>query len=467
LRVKRWWRLRSLRTRLLLIGLVGLCAGFLAGGVTLVLVLGIVLQRAVDADAAATATQVAKLIEEGPLPQPLPVAEGGWVQVVDAQGRVRGASADADPLQPLLSPDDLDRVRAGQRLTLRGDDRVSVHSGPIRVVGLVAGPPEDPQTVVVAWPLTDVLRGQHLLRTHLSVLFPLLLFGAALVAWRVLGAALRPVEALRRGAEEITGAGAGGRLPVPETRDEIHALALTLNDMLDRLDAGRARQREFVADAAHELRSPLANMRTQLEVAQHLGDRADWPAVGVDLLTDTTRLSRLVDDLLLLARADAAPRPLPTEPVDLAAIARDVAQRAGAAVSVRGESPLWTVGDEGELRRVVVNLVENAVRYARTGVELDTHAEGDRAVLTVTDDGTGIPLADRGRVFERFTRLDSSRTSDTGGAGLGLAIVRELVRHHHGSVTLHDANPDTVPPQTPGLRVEVRLPAATHVPEMD
>ena len=459
--MKRWWRRRSLRARLMVIGVTGLCVGFLAGGVALVVALRIVLLREVDADAIATARQVAVLVDQGPLPQPLPVAEGGWIQVVDAQGRVRGASADADLLVPLLTGPELERVRAGERLTLHGDnERLPVHRGPIRVVGQVAGPSEDPQTVVVAWPLTDVLRGQNLLRTHLSVLFPLLVLGAALIAWRVLGAALRPVEALRQGAEEITGSGGAARLPVPEVRDEIHALAVTLNGMLDRLEAGRARQREFVADAAHELRSPLTNMRAQLEVAQHLGDRADWPAVATDLLADTTRLSRLVDDLLLLARADAAPRPLPTEPVDLAAIAREVAQRSGPTVTVRDDGPVWTVGDEGELRRVVVNLVENAVRHARTGVELAAAVDGDRTVLTVTDDGPGIPLADRARVFDRFTRLDSSRTSDTGGAGLGLAIVRELVRRHHGSVTLHDAVADAVPPQTPGLRVEVRLPAA-------
>jgi len=239
---------------------------------------------------------------------------------------------------------------------------------------------------------------------------------------------------------------------VPPGRDEIHRLAVTLNTMLDRLEAARARQREFVADAAHELRSPLANMRTQLEVARHLGPAADWPAVGEDLLADTKRLGRLVDDLLLLARADAAPVPTRHDPVDLAAVARDVAARFGEPVRVVGDGPVWTVGDEDELRRVVSNLVDNAVRYAATGVEVGVGRDGATAVLTVTDDGPGIPVADRARVFERFVRLDPARsrlrrtddagwTPDSGGAGLGLPIVRELVRRHGGTVTLADALP--------------------------
>jgi signal transduction histidine kinase len=335
----------------------------------------------------------------------------------------------------------------------------------MRVVAVTTGPPNDARTVVVARSMGDVTRGVGLLRTLLFVVFPLLLLASALVAWRVLGAALRPVEQLRQGAEEITGSGprAAARLPVPAGQDEIHRLAVTLNGMLDRLEAGRARQREFVADAAHELRSPLANMRTQLEVARHLGPAADWPAVGEDLLTDTNRLARLVDDLLVLARADAGPhpaRPSRAEPVDLAALAGDVAARSPdrIGVTVADDNPVWTVGDPDDLRRVVGNLVDNAVRYARTGVELAVTQDGGTALLTVTDDGPGIPAADRERVFERFTRLDDSRTHDTGGAGLGLAIVRELVRRHGGTVTLTDA--DAHRENEPGLTVAVRLPLA-------
>jgi signal transduction histidine kinase len=212
-------------------------------------------------------------------------------------------------------------------------------------------------------------------------------------------------------------------------------------------------------------------MRTQLEVARRLGDRADWQAVGDDVLADTTRLSRLVDDLLLLARADAAAPLSRPEPVELTALVRDLAQRPPhdgppcPTVRVLADSPVWTVGSADELRRVVANLVDNAVRHARTDVELAVGSDGAAALLTVTDDGPGIRPADRERVFERFTRLDDSRTLDTGGAGLGLAIVRELVRRHHGTVTLTDADParpdatgPNAPAAGPGLRVTVRLP---------
>ena len=461
--MRRWWRRQSLRVRLMLIGVVGLSVGLLAGGVALVATLGFVLQRSVDDEALAVGRQVADLVDAGSLPQPLPVAGAEQVQVVDAQGRVRSASVDADPLVPMLRADELARARAGERLFLDGD-RIGINEGPVRVVAVPAGPTADPQTVLVARSMVDALRGLGVLRSLLFVLFPLLVVALALVAWRVIGATLRPVESLRRGAEEITGAGASTRLPVPVGRDEIHRLAVTLNDMLDRLEAGRARQREFVGDAAHELRSPLTNMRTQLEVAQHLGSRADWPVVGNDLLADTKRLSRLVDDLLLLARADGSPQLSRREPVDLAALARDVTTRLDRIDLVDG--PLWTEGNPDELRRVVANLVDNAVRHTRTGVWVTTAAEVPWALITVTDDGPGIPATERDRVFERFTRLDDSRArdsaaqddgGDSGGAGLGLAIVRELVRRHGGTVTLNDAGTDEGR-IGPGLRVEVRLP---------
>jgi signal transduction histidine kinase len=201
-------------------------------------------------------------------------------------------------------------------------------------------------------------------------------------------------------------------------------------------------------------------MRTQLEVSQHLGPRADWATVAEDLLADTERLSRLVDDLLLLARADGSPQPSRHEPVDLGALARDVAGRLDR-VDV-ADSPVWIQGNADELRRVVANLVDNAVRHTRTRVRVATGTEGRWAVVTVTDDGPGIPEADRDRVFERFTRLDDSRARpDRGGAGLGLAIVRELVSRHGGTVTLTDADPSARSVDDgPGLRVEVRLPRA-------
>ncbi|GHJ13013.1 MULTISPECIES: sensor histidine kinase [unclassified Micromonospora] len=451
----------GLRARLLALGVLGLALGFALGGALLLGALGWTLQRSVDAEALRTADAVALLTAEDALPDPLPVAGGQLrVQVVDAQGRIRAASIDADRLVPMLGPDEL---RPGQRQRLVVDGQRVGLSGPVRVVTVPAGTPAEPRTVLVAKSLSDVRHSLHVVRNLLLVGFPLLVAGLAVVAWRVVGATLRPVEELRSGAAEITGRAGTERLPVPAGQDEIHRLAVTLNDMLDRLAASRDRQRAFVADAAHELRSPLTNMRTELEVARRLGDGTDWPAVADDLLADTERLSRLVDDLLLLARLDeddARPaRPAAVGPVELGELLRAVAARYPSP-PVRLAVPAgawWTEGDPGELRRVLVNLVENAIRHASAEVRLAVAGpEGAYHLVTVTDDGPGVPAADRERVFARFTRLDDARARDAGGAGLGLAIVRELVRRAGGTVELADATPGTA---APGLRATVRLPA--------
>jgi signal transduction histidine kinase len=396
---------------------------------------------------------VAALAAAGQLPDPVPVAGGQVVQVVDDLGRVKYASIGADRLVSLLHPDELSAARNGERMYVDGT-RASVQ-GSIRVVAVPVGP----DTVVVGRPVEDVYQSMGVLRGHLLVAYPVLVLVLAVLAWRVVGAVLRPVEALRAGAESITGAGAGShgadRLPVPASQDEIRRLAVTLNDMLDRLAAAQARQRAFVADAAHELRSPLAAMRTELEVAGRHGVPAD---LVPDLLADVVRLSRLVDDLLLLARADdagqAVARTVRGEPVRVGELLDEVFERCRGArvpvVNVAAASELTVSGDRDALLRMVTNLVDNAVRHARSRVTLTAYAESGAAVIEVTDDGPGIPVQDRERVFDRFTRLDDGRARDDGGAGLGLAIVRELARQHEGTVRLDDADP--------GLRAAIRVP---------
>lgn len=450
----RWWRRLRLRSRLTLLAVGGLAVGLAGGGVVLVAALGVSLQRSVDGEATRTGQDVARLVAERALPEQVPVAGGQQVQVVDAGNRVLAASIGADRLTPILRDAELARVRGGGKLTVAGD-RIGV-SGPLRVVAVPAGG-ADGRTVLVAKPLADLQQSVRVARTILLVAFPLLVASLAAVTWRVVGATLRPVEALRAGAAAIAGSGPGASLPVPASRDEVHRLAVTLNDMLERLDRARARQRGFVADAAHELRSPLANLRTELEVARHLPDRTDWPALAGDLLVDIERLSRLVDDLLLLARADdAGSRPGTHEPVELGGLLAAVAERYPGVAVAAGGGPHWTRGEPDPLRRAVANLVDNAVRHARTGVQVAVAREGDQQLVTVTDDGPGIPPADRERVFERFTRLDDARARDAGGSGLGLAIVRELVRRHGGTVRLTDAGP--------GVRAELRLPAESPDP---
>jgi signal transduction histidine kinase len=262
-----------------------------------------------------------------------------------------------------------------------------------------------------------------------------------LATWLVTGAALRPIEELRRGAQDITGTAiARGRtLPVPEARDEVHSLAVTLNDMLARLEAAQRRQRALVSDAAHELRSPIASIRTQLEVAVDHPEAVEWRQTAAGVLADTLRLARLAEDLLALARLDEqAGRPRRGRPADLAALAREGSARyAGARVSVTACAfgPIMVVGDAGGLDRMLVNLIDNAVRYARSRVSV-TVAAGPWLLLSVSDDGPGIPAEDAERVFDRFTRLDDARSRDSGGTGLGLAIVRNIVTNHLGTVAV-------------------------------
>ncbi|GLZ01828.1 ATP-binding protein [Actinoplanes sp. NBRC 103695] len=446
----RWFRRLSLRARLTGVSVAALCAGLLAGGLALIAVLNFALLRTINEDALDTAKAVAALVEQNALSDPIPVSPGMQVQVVDDQDRVRAVSATADRLVPILYPDELKALSSG-RGTVIGGDRIGV-DGAVRVVAVDARQGADTVHVLVARSTADVAAGIRLLRITLLVVFPLLILVLAVVSWQVVGAALSPVEALRSGAEEITGRARTDRLPVPDSSDEIHRLAVTLNDMLRRLDASRARQRAFVADAAHELRSPLTTMRTELEVAQRLPDDTDWPGLSADLLTDVERLSRLVDDLLLLARADdAATRPVARiQEIPVGELLSAVASRYPSVRVSLPPAPVLVAGEPDALSRVVANLLDNAVRHASTSVEVTLSSEPSWGLITVTDDGPGIPEGDRERVFGRFTRLDDARARDAGGSGLGLAIVRELLRQHHGTITLGDAEP--------GLRVEVRLP---------
>ena len=457
-------RTLSLRTRLLVIGVTGVALALLLAGVGFYQALTVSTDRTLDREALSSAQEVAALVNEGRLPDALPTSGAQLVQVVDAEQRVVAASLGADRLVPVLDPAQLRRALAGEAVLVDGVRMGS--SGPLRVRALAAGPPDAPVAVVVAVQVGDVLAARTALRTGLLVVFPVVLLVMAVVAWVVMGRTLRPVEQLRAGAERI-GAGPDGsrarsdpdpRLPVPAAADEIRALALTLNGMLDRLFAARERQRTFVADAAHELRSPLASMRVQLEVAERLGEGGELPA---ELAPELARLSALVEDLLLLARTGAdAPVPPHPEAVRvaplLAEVAADVPPREGVRVgSAAHGGDVAVLADPAELRRVLVNLTTNAVRHAGARVCLDAVAGPDgRVVLRVTDDGPGIPAADRERVFERFARLDDARGRDAGGSGLGLPIAVELVARAGGTITLTDAPGG-------GLRAEVTLPAAS------
>ncbi|WP_327636384.1 HAMP domain-containing histidine kinase [Kribbella sp. NBC_00482] len=253
--------------------------------------------------------------------------------------------------------------------------------------------------------------------------------------------ALRPVERMRAQAAATSQRNLHERLPVPSTGDVVARLATTLNDTLARLEAAAEQQRGFVADAAHELRSPIASLRTTLEVAREHPDRADWRQVNDAAVREIHRLQQLADDLLLMARLDAD-RSTSRTPVDLAELVRrQLARRLGEGPDLGFESAESAIvdGDARQLDRLVRNLIDNAMRHARTTVTVRIEEQPGYVVLQVDDDGAGIKTADRERVFERFTRLDEARSRDAGGAGLGLAIAREIAHGHDSTLTAAEA----------------------------
>ncbi|MGW0630040.1 ATP-binding protein [Streptomyces sp. NPDC002758] len=283
---------------------------------------------------------------------------------------------------------------------------------------------------------------------------PFLLVVVAGVTWAVTRRALRPVEGIRAEMAEITGSGdLARRVPEPRSRDEIARLARTTNETLAALQQSVERRHRFVADASHELRSPIAALRTHLEVADQHPELLDT----TDLLHDVVRLQHLATDLLLLARLDAGEHPADNR-VDLAALVREeVAERApGERITphvMTDEAASEVRGSRHQLSRVLGNLLDNAQRHAATTVTVTLTGDGDDVVLTVADDGHGVEPADRERIFERFVRLDEARSRDDGGAGLGLAIARDVVRHHGGTLTAGESPGG-------GASFEVRLPRA-------
>lgn len=287
--------------------------------------------------------------------------------------------------------------------------------------------------------------------TSMLIGFPLLLAVIALVTWLVTRRALRPVDAIRSEMAAITASeDLARRVPEPDTHDEIARLATTTNETLAALQRSVERQRRFVADASHELRSPIASLRTQLEVGAAHPELLDVDGA----VEDTVRLQELAADLLLLARLDAGEKPGGGH-VDLAALAREeLSQRTRDRVDIRMDlKNVEVTGSRGQLARVLGNLVNNAQRHARSHVTVATRADGTWAVLEVSDDGDGVPPGERDRIFERFVRLDDARTRDDGGAGLGLAIARDVAARHGGTLTVEEAPGG-------GALFELRVPAA-------
>jgi signal transduction histidine kinase len=442
---------------------LGLVVAFAAVDLLLFNVLRVSLTRSVDDTARQGAAGVVALINANRLPTPVPVAPDVTIQVLDSAGQITDVSPDSDRLVPLLSPAHAAALAHNGEATLLNGPAYGMPSL-IRVTAVRAA---DGSLVIAAVPYSSV-------SSSLSVVAKALVFGTPVVfvlftgaIWLAVGSTLRPIDLLRRGAARVTGTAVPSDLPVPEARDEVRSLALTLNDMLDRLAVAQQRQRALVSDTAHELRSPIASIRAQLEVALDHPDGQDWETTARDVHADVMRLARLAEDLLLLARLDErAGTPRHDAEIDLAELSASVVTRyAAARVPVACEGcaePCLVSGDRDALDRLLVNLIDNAVRYAKSQVTVMVGREDEQVVLAVADDGPGIAEADLERAFDRFARLDDARSRDGdegSGAGLGLAIVRATAQAYGGTAHLEAGDPTASPP---GLLAVVRLPAAAR-----
>ncbi|MFD4712467.1 ATP-binding protein [Streptomyces sp. NPDC058430] len=486
----------SVRARATLGATLVVAVALLAAGASVLLALRSNLTDQASSEAESSARKVAVSIATGTAPAALELPDGDDtpVQVVDGDGRLLAASEDLErisgtgssavrPVTPPVDDDDggdddggddggSDRHGGKGKGKGKGGDDDSYAYGEIaddaeggKGSATVDGETRDHrfaalevkntrQGDLTVYAGASLSAEQSAVGTALTVMltgFPVLLGVVGAVTWLVTRRALRPVEGIRSEMSAITASqDLARRVPEPATHDEVARLARTTNETLAALETSVERQRRFVADASHELRSPIASLRTQLEVGAAHPELLDVEGA----VADTVRLQELAAGLLLLARLDAGERPGEAR-VDLATLSgEELSQRPAGRVAVRTHlRPVEVAGSRSQLARVVGNLLDNAQRHARSRVDIAVRAEGPWAVVEVGDDGGGVPEAERERIFERFVRLDDARARDDGGAGLGLAIARDVAVRHGGALTVSSS-------PAGGALFELRLPVA-------
>ncbi len=368
-----------------------------------------------------------------------PITDQGesFAQILNASGEIVDASTLVRS-RPLLDAGELARARSNTILVNR--DRLPGVEGPVRLLATPAQAQGRSLIVVVGTSTDDRYDAQRDLGVLLLIGGPFALLVACAAGYGVAAAALRPVEAMRRRAAQVSASQPGGRLPVPPSRDEISRLGETLNDMLSRLEGAFARERTFVSDASHELRTPLAILKTELELAMRAGRSPEELRAAVrSAAEETDRLAQLAEDLLVIARSDQGRLPIRLAELDVGALLDDVARRfearaheGGATLEAHAPEGLVVAADPLRLEQAVGNMVDNALRHGGRNISLVADEQHDGVRVQVHDDGPGFPAGFVGSAFERFTRGDHAR--GRGGSGLGLAIVAAIAAAHGGSV---------------------------------
>ena len=447
-------RMRSVRARTTLLATVLVTAALTMGSVVLVTTLGTSLSRAGDDLARSRVEDLAALAVAGELPTTLTeLGDDAVAQVVAADGTVLASSPNVEgeaPISRFTPPPGETTVRTMSDVP--DDDETEDYRVWTRSVPTSGGQ----VTVYVGRSLETTQEVVGRLTASLVVGLPLVVGLLAWAMWVVVGRALRPVEGIRAEVSAISHRELDRRVPVPDTDDEVSRLARTMNTMLARLDAAARQQRDFVANASHDLQSPLASFRAQLEVAMAHPEATDWEATAAALHAEGDRMEQLVRDLLFLAREDSGETEPPQQLVDLDDVVLEESARVRAGGTTVVDTSRVTAapvrGNRDDLGRLVRNLLENARDHAAGVVDVTLSNGSHEVTLTVEDDGPGVPAEHRDRVFERFYRADPSRDRATTGTGLGLAIVRSVAERHHGTVELADGSR--------GARFVVRLPSA-------
>jgi signal transduction histidine kinase len=443
----------SIRLRITAIAVAAVAGVLVLAGAVLVGVQRTQLTSSVDTVLIQRADDIAALVETAyPIPDGLAGTEQeGFSQLLDASNRVAAATPNLRGEPPLPIAYDHEAGQVIQTVTgLEVDDDVfRVLSRPVETRSGTA-------VLHVGTTFDVVAESIGILTGALALATPMVVAAVGALVWWLVGRTLEPVEAIRSEVAAIGSSDLHRRVPVPRHQDEIGRLAQTMNEMLGRVQTSVDRQQRFVADASHELRSPLTRLRAEIEVKLAASDGAESQLLE-GLLDEVVDLQRLIEDLLDLARADADPSALENGRVDLDDIVfREAGRLTGERrihVDVSGVSAAQVIGDAQQLTRAIRNLCDNARRHTHSEVIFTLAEAGSSAVLTVSDNGAGIQPDQVDIVFERFGRVDVSRSQATGGAGLGLAISREIIVRHNGTIRID-------PTHENGARFVVTMPLA-------